>query len=341
MIFLKKIEEHPVNISTVARFFGVKSKHLHHAYKHHLSDYQTDISSKVWCAKGVVTAIDEQTGEVLKEKPLYVCKLENMGESMCIDDKQIGQGSYTIMSNQETGKIALLIESVKFSELLEAMAHLGEMVKWVKSISCDMSPTYLKLCSKVFVNAEIVIDKFHVMQHVYDALQQVRLTTQKDLKEQLSEGKKRTEKDKIILADLELLKRTRHALNKSPVDWTPDQKQMMQDLFEKYTRLQEAYQFVQRFKQWYDVRNIKEISMQIEQRLDQWLEDVGICGIKAFQAVCKMINKHEKNILNYFSKAHTNAMAERINGKIKRFIANNYGIRDKDFALYRIAGYFS
>jgi hypothetical protein len=37
----------------------------------------------------------------------------------------------------------------------------------------------------------------------------------------------------------------------------------------------------------------------------------------------------------------TNAKAERLNGKINRFISNNYGIKDKDFAMYRIANYFS
>ena len=36
----------------------------------------------------------------------------------------------------------------------------------------------------------------------------------------------------------------------------------------------------------------------------------------------------------------TNAKAERLNGKIQRFISNNYGIKDKDFALYRIKKYF-
>jgi hypothetical protein len=32
--------------------------------------------------------------------------------------------------------------------------------------------------------------------------------------------------------------------------------------------------------------------------------------------------------------------SERLNGKIQRFISNNYGIKDKDFALYRIKKYF-
>jgi hypothetical protein len=32
---------------------------------------------------------------------------------------------------------------------------------------------------------------------------------------------------------------------------------------------------------------------------------------------------------------------ENFNGKLQRFITANYGIKDKDFFLYRVAGYFS
>ncbi|MDR1381092.1 MAG: transposase, partial [Tannerella sp.] len=63
--------------------------------------------------------------------------------------------------------------------------------------------------------------------------------------------------------------------------------------------------------------------------------------IKEFDSVVKMIQKHEARIINFFSFGHTNAKAERLNGNIQRVISNNYGIRDKDFALYRVTGYFS
>jgi len=54
-----------------------------------------------------------------------------------------------------------------------------------------------------------------------------------------------------------------------------------------------------------------------------------------------MIRKHEDQVINFFHHGLTNAKAERLNGKIQRFISNNYGIKDKDFSLYRIANYFS
>jgi len=54
-----------------------------------------------------------------------------------------------------------------------------------------------------------------------------------------------------------------------------------------------------------------------------------------------MLRKHEDLILNYFQHGHTSANAERLNGKIQHFVSANYGIRDKNFSLYRIANYFS
>jgi transposase len=59
-----------------------------------------------------------------------------------------------------------------------------------------------------------------------------------------------------------------------------------------------------------------------------------------FKSVVKMIRKHENEILNFFKSGITNAKAERLNGKIQRFVTNNYGIKHKDFCLYRMAGYF-
>ena len=63
--------------------------------------------------------------------------------------------------------------------------------------------------------------------------------------------------------------------------------------------------------------------------------------MKEFEGVIKMIRKHEDEILNFFNHGITNAKAERLNGKIQRFVSNNYGIKSKDFSLYRLAGYFS
>ena len=57
--------------------------------------------------------VDDDTGEVLKEQPVYILKRENVGDKMCIEDKAIGHDGFTILSNAQTGKIAMMIESCR------------------------------------------------------------------------------------------------------------------------------------------------------------------------------------------------------------------------------------
>jgi transposase len=75
--------------------------------------------------------------------------------------------------------------------------------------------------------------------------------------------------------------------------------------------------------------------------LRRWKEKVKQANIKEFIQVARMIEKYRSEIIRYFEKGLTNAKAENLNGKIQRFIANNFGIRNRDFFLYRLQVYFS
>lgn len=320
--------------------FSLKPKTLYHWYRNHLSNYKPDIEQGKW-QKDKIPKADEQTGEILSETPVYIAKPENMGPAMVLDDKQIGKDVYSILTNRETGKIALLVETVKIDELKMAAEFLGDSIEKVRSISCDMSPSYLSFIKSTFINAQIVIDKFHVVRYVLDALQNVRIEIKNKLKAGLSKSKRKTASDRKLLSELELLKRSKYLLTQSQDKWTEYQTEIASQVFEKFPSLKTAYQLSEGFKTWYSQRKSNKSKIMIEQELFQWYEDVEACGLKQFDGVVKMIEKHEQNIINYFTALQTNAKAENLNGRIQRFITNNYGIRDKDFNLYRIALYFS
>jgi transposase len=320
--------------------FDILPGTLYHWYRDHISDYQSDKSSGRW-PNACMMDVDEDTGEIFKELPVPILKPENIGEQMCIDDKAIGHDGYTILSNTQTGKIAMMIESVKSVELETALSIFGDDLKKIKSISCDMSPTYLKLCREQLPQAETVIDKFHVMQYIYDAVLDVRSRVKKKLAEGLSKGKKKTDKDKEILREMDLLKRCRYRLTQSAQKWSEKTEELMKQIFSKYKELKTVYELSRDFKNWYDRSNCHKEKAWIQQNLYQWYHKVKDANLDEMMPVVKMIRKHEEKIINYFTAAHTNAKAETLNGKIQRFVAANYGVRDKDFALYRIAGYFS
>jgi transposase len=116
---------------------------------------------------------------------------------MSIDDKCICHEGYTVLSNQDTSKIAMIIESTKAEEIGRASDLLGEdKLQEIKSISSDMSATYLSVCSEKMLFAEQVIDKFHVMQYIYDAVLHVHSRIKKQLTEGLTKGIKKTERTK-------------------------------------------------------------------------------------------------------------------------------------------------
>ena len=329
--------------------FSIKPKTLHYWYKHELSGYDQDITAGKWGEKKIVVKADMDTGEVLEEKPVHIAKEENMGSHMTIDEKQIGKKMYTIMTNAQTGKIALLAPTLKVDELSKAIEFVSKKVNGVKSVSCDMSPSYQKFCRENFPGADIVIDKFHVVKHVMDALQQVRRKIKTSVitkikPETKSEDQSKEDhqsKEEIEWTEAEQIERSRYILCKMESEWEDDEKKMMSCLFNTHPKLQKAYELTQKIRNWYEKKNLKKHKNLIEIELYQWCDEVLESKITEFRAVRKMIERHQDNIMNYFKEGQTNAKAENMNSKIQRFLANNFGIKDRDFFLYRLSKYFS
>jgi transposase len=319
--------------------FDIKPKYLYEVYRFSLSNYEQEKESGEWDNKKV-SRVEEETGEILGERTVYIATPENVGDSMCLDDKEINGKSFSIITNQETGKIAFMMDSVKSLELEKGIEFLGASIQKIKTMNCDMAPSYLKFIRAILPQSTIVVDKFHVMKYVYDAVQQVRMEIRKTIFEQMPKGK-RQKKDEELLSELEQLKKSKVPLSRSEVLWSEEQKELMQNVFAKHQKLKKAYDLSQEFKVWYSKDNSHKSYLQINKELNVWLEKVECSMIKQFESCSKMIQKHENEIINYFLNQQTNAKAERLNGKIERFLSNSYGTRDLDFTIFRIKGYFA
>ena len=317
--------------------FCLKVKTLYHIYKEHLSDYRSDIARKQWRWEKIET-VNRNTGEVI-ENPLYVFKPENIGDNMSIDDKAIGDDGFTVLSNKDTGKIAMLVETTTAEGVEAATAKFGSNLYKIKNVSMDMSPTYALVFNNLVPQAVQTVDKFHVMKYVYEAVGQVRRQIIRDLQNSLSKGKLRTEEDRKLLTQIEQLRRVSHAITQSSQKWSSEMEETIYQTFTNHEELKTAYQISQDFKQWYEISNRVKPIAKITQELHQWY--LQAAASEDFKRVVKMLRKHETQVINFFRQGMTDAKAERLNGKIQRFITNNYGVRDKDFFLYRVAGYFS
>jgi transposase len=315
--------------------------------------------------KNDVEVHNEKGKEVMR---VPILKPENIGENMAIDEKQIGEEMHTVLSNRDTGKIAMLAKSVNATELEKIIEQVGNKTDIIETVTRDMSATYKKFCNDKFFNASQIADKFHIISSLIDTSQAVRVRYRQDaLREkrlQYQEHKQKEKENKQqcieqgkayqpcvfldteeILSNgesvLETLARSRYLLFKYKSDWTSKQANRAKVLFEKYPEIEKAYNLTCVFRDWMKKENIGKDILILKKTLSQWFNDVELAGIDELLNFKSMIERDILAVFNYFRFGATNAIAENINSKIQRFIMINQGTRNREFFYFRVDNYFS
>jgi transposase len=216
----------------------------------------------------------------------------------------------------------------------------------VKEVSMDMARNMGLAVRNSFPNCNMVIDRFHVVRLVMDAIQHIRVgfrweaidLENREIKEAKEKGMKYIPQ---VLANgdtlKELLARSRYLLYKFEEDWTVNQRKRATVLFEKYPILKSVYQLTLNFRNIYK-NTTKSIALD---RFAQWKQKVEDLKMKEFNTVLNSIENHMENILNFFDNRSTNANAESFNSKIKLFRANLRGVTDVKFFLFRLGKLFA
>lgn len=298
-----------------------------------------------------------------------IYKPENVGEEMCIDEKYINQDFYTVLSNPKTNKIAALIQSTKSNLLAQALHKMGSKLLIVKTLNRDLSQTYDWVGRQVFMNAQHVADKFHVMRHAFDSLQSIRIAIknfeaqavadaeQAHLARELKFKKEHKEKYDFhyqikpykhkyeILENgdtiPQLLARSRYLLFKPKGKWSSNQKARAEILFKRYPDLGRAHELIISFRKWFSSENIGKQRKTILKQLNRWYKNIKEFNLAHLSLFSALVKRNEGSIMNYFKQGSTNAKAEAMNSRIQSFIHSNRGVRNLDFFLYRLAGFFS
>jgi len=334
------VDEKPVNFTTIASFLKLKPQTVYVWYREYLSGFPEAVASGVW-------GKDNFTGSDKRTKSVPVLKPENLGEEMAVDEKMIDEEFYTVLTNRQTGKIALLAETMQVADLSKLIDKMGEAKNVVKEVTLDLSPTFEKFAEQCFPGATLVADKFHVVKHVVEAVQALRLRCkQEELSKIPTTKKERKEYEKATKlingeSRIEMLTRSRYVLFKREENWTASQQKRAALLFETFPQIKATYQLTQQIRNWLDKSNVGKYEWQIEKELIHWYDNAEQQKLPEVENLIRLIGSHEQKIMNYFLKGKTNAKAEAINSKIQRFITANYGVRDKDFFFYRLARYYS
>jgi len=298
--------------------------------------------------------------------PIY--EPDNFSKSMSIDEKQIGEEMHTILSNRETGKIALMVRSMQYSDIQKLLDKESLICRNVETLTRDLSPLYAKVGNELFCNSSAIADKFHIIRSLMEACQDVRIRLRQDLlrerrlkhtahKKQEKERKKECqaqgkeyvaqvfhyEEEELSNGEtvLEALARGRYLLFKYPHDWTLSQCNRAYALFEKYPEIRKVYDRCCEFRDWMKKENIGRSTRLLKNELQVWMKNVETDDVDEMLNFKSLVERNLLPIMGYFRFGATNAIAENINSQIQRFIMINQGTRDREFFYFRMKKYFS
>jgi transposase len=336
------IDTKPVNFATVGYILGIKSKCLYYWYRKYLSGYTEAQSNGEWGKYDFIS----YHGRAPSKSRVPVLKPENFGSEMSIDEKMLDEDFFTVMTNRDTGKIALLAQTIRVDELTKLIDKIPQVQKLPKNITCDLSLAYEKFCNISFPQATQIADKFHVIRSAIEALQAVRMRFKQSylasLPKDKKERKEMEEKSRLINYETpcEMLGRSRYLLFKPPQEWTIRQQKRADILFENYPEIKKAYYNILSFRKLLDKENVNRL-YDMSKRWYEWFFQVEKDKVSEILSFAASVERHEEKIKNYLLTGKTNAAAENMNSKLQRFITANYGTRDIDFFLFRTAKYFS
>jgi len=204
-----------------------------------------------------------------------------------------------------------VIDSHQQEDIIAALEQQPLQVRaQVEEVSVDMWGGFPKVVDKMFPNAVVVIDRFHVMKAVNEELNKIRRQTGV-----LDRG------SKFILL-------------KNGQDLTTEAKIKLDQLLQRSKRLEKAYQWKEAF------RAIYEQSLSVEEgkhQIQDWLEKAQAVYSEAITT----IRNHLDGISNYFRNRTTSGAMEGINNRIKLIKRQAYGFVNFDNFRERLLACFS
>jgi transposase len=274
------------------------------------------------------------------------------------------------------GTVIAAVRGTKASEVIRILMQIPQEKRIeVREVTMDFSDSMYSIVSAVFPNATIVIDCFHIIKRCGDAVEEIRLRSKreaiKDQRKRQAEfrnkleqrvkqrkyyrkkhprrykGRKRGRKPvrlnerfkPEILSNgdtgVELLTRSRGLLRVSGNNWSDTQKIRAGLLFSLYPKIKEAYNLVDSLRNVFRMKTLDRVNAR--NRLHEWYQKVTGYSLREVKSARDAVRFKEEEVLNYFINRSTNAAAESLNSKLKRFRAQLHGVSDLPFFMYRIS----
>lgn len=234
-------------------------------------------------------------------------------KQVLVDEKAFRKGHDYLTLVAHVGNEGAKVEHISEGRSTESLAGFWreqspQRLAQVEAVAMDLHRPYWEATVAHVPGAvdKIVHDRFHLMQHVQEALNKVRKQEHRFLWE---EG-------------FDLLKQTKYLWLKNPKDWTADQKHDFKAIKVANLETSRAWAMKETIRHLWKYRYVGVA----EKFFKRWARWVRRSGLQPMIKVVEMFQRHLPNILTFCKHPLTTAALEAINAKIALVKKRSRGI---------------
>lgn len=217
-------------------------------------------------------------------------------KALAIDETSRARGhDYVTLAADATQRRVLAVtegrDAGAVAVIARELADHGCPPEQIESVSIDMSPAFIKGCTKELPNARITFDKFHVIWHANTAVDKMRRIEQRSNKS---------------------LKGMRWSLLKERTSLRPEAAADLDALITRMTtvRTARAWVYKERLR---EILDRKQINV-VRSMLRHWCTCVMRSKVEPMKDVAAMVRRHFEGIVAWAQTRQTNGFLEAING---------------------------
>ncbi len=224
-----------------------------------------------------------------------------------------------IAQDFNTKKIMTILDNRRQTTIRNhSFKYSKEARKKVKVVTVDMSGSYIPLIKKLFPNAKIVLDRFHIVQHMSRALNQTRINIMKQFDDKSLEYRALKYYWKFILKDSRKL------------SLKPFYARTFRETLTPRECLKKIFTLVPELKDYYDLYQLLLFHLQ-EKNTDQFwglIQDTLPHLNRTFKTTLSTFIRYKNYITNAIELPYSNAKLEATNKLIKDIKRNAFGFRN-------------
>lgn len=189
----------------------------------------------------------------------------------------------------------------------------------IHAVCCDMWAPYAQSIRQHLPQATLVFDRFHLVRHLMEALDEVR----------------RLEVRSLSGPDKQLIKGTRFLLLKNPWNLTDTQRESLSSLTRLNLRLVRAYLLKETFRQFWNYKS----PGWAKRFLKHWLWWASHSRLEPMKKFAQLVRTHIDGILAWTKLRISNGALEGLNNKVKLVSHRSFGFRTITYyiaAIYHV-----